>query len=324
MKKSIGHFGKLPITAWIGLLTFALSTGGLIAHVEPFYTWFYCFSWWSYILVIDGMNRAMEEESLLIDHTQDFFYVAFCSVGVWLIFELFNLALKNWHYINVPRNLPIRWLGYFVAYATVLPGIFETATFLKNIGLFQKLEKGKKWQPGRRWKLWFVVLGFACLVLPVVLPQYFFPLVWLGFVFLLEPLNISEGQPSLVREAMRGSWRELGLLLVAGAICGFLWELWNYWAGGKWIYTVPWVGNIKLFEMPVLGFLGFPPFAVECYVMMTSLFLFRDKLVGGSGSESTGRHYHRRLVGIVSILVAMCLYCGVFSLIDKYTVISFR
>ena len=323
MKRSVRHLGKLPITAWIGFFAFAVSTAGLIRHFEPFYTWFYCFSWWSYILVIDGMNRAMEGESLLLDHTGDFAYVTFCSVGVWLVFELFNLSLKNWHYVNVPRNLPVRWLGYFIAYATVLPGIFETATFLKNIGLFLRLEKAKMWIPGRRWKLWSVLIGASCLILPLVLPRYFFPLVWLGFVFLLEPLNFSGGLPSLAREMMAGNWRELALLLSAGAICGFLWELWNYWAGGKWIYTVPWVGHLKIFEMPLPGFFGFPPFAVECYVMMTSLFFLRDRLLGNSGaSPSAGKR--RGIVVIVSVVLVIVFYCLVFHLIDKYTVIGFR
>jgi len=56
-------------------------------------------------------------------------------------------------------------------------------------------------------------------------------------------------------------------LCAAGLICGFLWEFFNYCAIAKWTYTVPYFGNIKIFEMPVLGFLGFPPFAVECWVI---------------------------------------------------------
>ena len=56
-------------------------------------------------------------------------------------------------------------------------------------------------------------------------------------------------------------------LLASGLLCGFLWEFWNYWALSKWTYTVPYFGNIKIFEMPVLGFLGFPPFAVECWAI---------------------------------------------------------
>ncbi len=50
-------------------------------------------------------------------------------------------------------------------------------------------------------------------------------------------------------------------------MCGVLWEFWNYWATTKWTYTVPYAGNVKIFEMPVLGYLGFPPFALECYAM---------------------------------------------------------
>jgi len=31
--------------------------------------------------------------------------------------------------------------------------------------------------------------------------------------------------------------------------------------------AVPYLGHVKVFEMPVLGYLGFPPFALECYAM---------------------------------------------------------
>ena len=53
-----------------------------------------------------------------------------------------------------------------------------------------------------------------------------------------------------------------------------MWEFFNYWAISKWTYTVPYFGSVKIFEMPVLGFLGFPPFAVECwaiYIFVRSL-----------------------------------------------------
>ena len=54
---------------------------------------------------------------------------------------------------------------------------------------------------------------------------------------------------------------------IAWTSCGFAWELWNYPAGGKWIYSVPILPNLRLVEMPLPGYLGFPPFAVECFVM---------------------------------------------------------
>jgi hypothetical protein len=65
-----------------------------------------------------------------------------------------------------------------------------------------------------------------------------------------------------------GRRRLAGLaLLASGALCGVLWEFWNYWALTRWTYSVPYVSHLKVFEMPALGYLGFPPFALECYAM---------------------------------------------------------
>ncbi len=53
---------------------------------------------------------------------------------------------------------------------------------------------------------------------------------------------------------------------MGGLWAGLVWELFNYWARCKWIYTVPGLEDWKLFEMPILGFLGFPVFALEGFV----------------------------------------------------------
>ena len=50
-----------------------------------------------------------------------------------------------------------------------------------------------------------------------------------------------------------------------------VWELLNFWARCKWIYTVPFFDRLKLFEMPLLGFLGFPPLAVGAFATWSLL-----------------------------------------------------
>jgi hypothetical protein len=60
-------------------------------------------------------------------------------------------------------------------------------------------------------------------------------------------------------------------LLAGGAAIGLLWETYNYWARGKWVYTVPWLEDLKLFEMPPFGFVGFPFFALEAWAMYHAL-----------------------------------------------------
>src|SRR6185295_6271064 len=91
--------------------------------------------------------------------------------------------------------------------------------------------------------------------------------VWLGFIFLLDPINERLGAESLFREAREGRYDRIINLALSGVLCGVLWEFWNYWAGAKWHYTVPIMPNLKIFEMPVPGYLGFPAFAFECFTM---------------------------------------------------------
>ena len=155
------------------------------------------------------------------------------------------------------------------------------------------------------------------MVLPLVWPEYFFPLVWVAFIVLLEPVNHRAGVPSLLREWQKGSLRKFYLLLMAGGICGFLWELWNCRAGAKWIYTVPHLGFLKVFEMPLLGFLGFPPFAVECYTITAGFFVLISKI--------SDKYPARQALGIYSAMALLILFFDllVFAGIDRFTVISF-
>jgi hypothetical protein len=73
-------------------------------------------------------------------------------------------------------------------------------------------------------------------------------------------------------------------LMLAGYICGFFWEFWNYWAYTKWYYTVPILQNIKVFEIPVVGFLAYGPFALELYVMYNFVRLLLSKRIWGIGN----------------------------------------
>jgi hypothetical protein len=95
--------------------------------------------------------------------------------------------------------------------------------------------------------------------------------VWLGFVFLLDPINLRLGGEPLAEDFAAGRHDRFWNLVLSGFLCGFLWEFWNYWARAKWHYTVPIMENVKLFEMPLPGYLGFPAFALECFTMYVFL-----------------------------------------------------
>ena len=103
------------------------------------------------------------------------------------------------------------------------------------------------------------------LVLLLIWPAYFYVFMWTSVVFIIEPVNYKLGFSSLLHSFSRGIWRPLWALWAGVLICGFFWEMWNYYSYPKWIYDVPFVGFWHIFEMPLIGYLGYLPFSLELY-----------------------------------------------------------
>lgn len=260
----------------LAVMMFATALWGLRQGVEPFATWFYSFAWWSYIILVDSVIFQRQGESLLLNRPLDLPKLAAASVTCWLIFEFANLFLNNWQYQGLPPGRLERWLGYWLGFATVLPGLFQTRDLLGTFGPLAQVHAPLR-PVGTGWLAPFTLAGWLMWLLPLIWPRYFFPLVWLAFIFLLEPFCFLWGGRSLWSEWRQGQRRETLLLLAAGLLCGVFWECWNYWAKAKWIYTLPYLQFGKVFEMPLLGYLGFPPFAVACAVMHNFLRVLNDR-----------------------------------------------
>ena len=98
-------------------------------------------------------------------------------------------------------------------------------------------------------------------------PRYFFPFTWLALVFLLEPLARALRRPHLLEHWRTGDWRPAVSLALGALLCGFFWEMWNFWAHPKWVYRIPFVDFGRVFEMPILGYGGYFPFGLELYLL---------------------------------------------------------
>lgn len=96
---------------------------------------------------------------------------------------------------------------------------------------------------------------------------------------LLDPLNYRFHRPSLLGDLEEGRVTRLVCYLASGGVCGILWEFWNYRAAARWVYIFPMWQRGKIFEMPLPGFLGFLPFALECFVMYAFVGTVRGLLV---------------------------------------------
>lgn len=258
----------------------------------------------------------------------DWILMGFFSFVFWLFFEAINLRLGSWKYAGIPSELFIRWPGTFIAFATVLPAIFSTAGFVAVIAR----SPWRPWQShslrlfppysdirGRNdttWKFTSHILeicqivGIAMIILPLTWPRIFYPLVWGGLFLFLEPINYRHGYPSLFKDVEQSNFNRILCLAVSGLICGFLWETFNYWAGAKWMYVLPRITGPKIFEMPLLGYSGFPAFALECFTAW-SLFTAKWKEINLQSK------YTLALAGVIFSLVML-------HAIDKYTVISYK
>ena len=306
-----------------GLILLLISQALLFINIEPVASWFYYCAWWPYILIADSIIYKIKQNSLIMNRRREFCLMLFWSVVIWTLFESVNLIMQNWYYINVIPSRTIRWIGYAVAYATVLPGIFETTELLEAAGLFKE-NRVKPLAVSQGWLTALFILGIICLLGVLLSPRYCFPLIWGSLIFLLEPINYLKGGKSLLKDWEQGTVRKFYLLLTAGLICGVLWEFWNFWARTKWIYTVPFFDELKLFEMPLAGFLGFPPFAVECYVIYNFISLFRYHR--GWEEDNYRLNQGKRVsfpVKVLSFLVGLMLCLSTFYAMDSRTVNSY-
>lgn len=258
------------IYGWMGLLIMSLAEILLITNSTFVKSWFTPIMWTGYILFIDSFIYRVTGNSLISSRFKQFLFMLPYSVGCWLIFEAYNLHLQNWQYFGQPENLLERYFGYFWAFATIFPGVLLTSELIDISGIFNKF-RVRTFTFSKTTLYIIMTIGVLFLVVPILAPQeiavYLFGPVWIGFVFFLDPINYFSGGKSLFRDLENGRLNKLFSLFLAGVICGILWEFWNYWATAKWIYTLPFLNEPKIFEMPLFGFLGFLPFAIEIYVM---------------------------------------------------------
>jgi hypothetical protein len=259
---------RMPAYAWLGVASMVIFEVLLFVTDNRFVgLYFTPIQWTGLILFLDGWKKARRGTSLLSTYPVEFLFLCLISIPSWLVFEWYNVYLQNWRYIELPDSLWVRYTGYAWAFATISPGMFMIYDTLNDYIPGRDPEHRPRLNDVVFWC--FVIFGAACLIVPVIWPStWMTPLVWVGFAFFLDPINGRYfGERSILAEFFTGHFRSMPLFFLAGLISGLLWEFWNYWALAKWEYDVPYLGHIKLFEMPVLGFLGFMPFIIESFAI---------------------------------------------------------
>lgn len=277
---------RLKTYGWYGLclICFAETAvvlhqfGSEIAHVICSWTTPIC--WVGYLLFIDSVINRIKGHSLIYNRRKEFYIQIPLSISFWIIFEVYNFHLKNWEYIGLPVSYINTGLGMAFSFGAIMPGLLLTGELLEALHLFDNF-KITKLNVSSRVVYGAIVTGFLFVMFPLLLSEdiakYLFGLVWVGFVLIFDPIVYASKGESLLKDLEDGELGRILSLFTSGLICGFLWEFWNYWSISKWIYTAPFTQDIKIFEMPVIGFIGFAPFAWEYFTFYNFCKLFIKK-----------------------------------------------
>jgi hypothetical protein len=257
----VTHF-KLGLTL---ILVFWPLNWGLPDELRP--TAFLFFPLWlGYALLVDSLVFVRTGRSILTRSSRGFVWLFVGSAPAWWLFELINRRTQNWEY---PGAETFSGLEYFilctVAFSTVMPAVFGTAELVRSGSWMNRFASGPKIQPTRNLVLGLFLAGGGMLAALLLWPRTCYPLVWGSVFLILEPINIALGRPHLFQWLARGDWRPVVALSLGALVCGFFWEMWNYYSYPKWMYHTPGVEFLYVFEMPLLGYLGYVPFAWELF-----------------------------------------------------------
>lgn len=259
---------KWPTHGWFGLALVAVFWGlnwglpGLRTHVLFFPLWL------GYCLTIDALVFRRKGTSLLTRNPRAYAGLFLGSAPCWWLFDLLNFRLQNWAYLGMDitgsvMNACLATLSF----STVVPAVFGSAELASTFHWIRRIKSGPKIAPTLSTLYSLLFIGLTMFTLMLIWPRAFFAFIWLSVYFILEPVNSWLGNRTLISQTAKGDWRAVLALWVGVLICGFFWEMWNFFSYPKWVYDVPGLNFWHVFEMPLLGYLGYLPFALELFAM---------------------------------------------------------
>jgi hypothetical protein len=220
--------------------------------------------WLGYILITNGLSEITYGTSLLTRMRLMFGWLFVISIPLWWFFEQINKIVQNWHY-ELPH--PISTVHYVaqasIDFATVIPAVLSTGYLLYPYvqGHLRRVAPCNICARAS-FRTAAFCLGIISFLLLLVIPHEAFPLVWIAPLLILEPAAYTLGLPCLLWSLKKGDLTISVTFMAATLITGFWWEVWNFYSMPKWYYTIPYVDFWRLFEMPALGYLGYPFFGL--------------------------------------------------------------
>ncbi len=269
------RYGRaFPLWGWWGVVI--MLTGWVLAWTrlrwfEPLQGHTFCIPWVGYILLVNALCLQRSGHSLMTDAPGKFLVLFPASAIFWWFFEYLNRFVQNWYYVHVGDFGPAGYaLLASTAFATVLPAVLSTHRLLLTFAVFSPGLSAVRPLPlphGRMPAAIVLLAAGGGLAFIGIYPDYLYPLVWFAPLLIITSLQALWGRPTVFTDLQWGDWRLILASAAAALICGFFWEMWNFYSLTRWEYTIPFVDRFHIFAMPLLGYGGYLPFGLECVVI---------------------------------------------------------
>ncbi|MBT8357761.1 MAG: hypothetical protein HKO79_05975 [Desulfobacterales bacterium] len=264
---------SFPWWGWVGI--FCAIAVWIMAWTR--FSWFTSFQphtffplWFSFILVVNALCFRKSGYCMMINRPGYFVLLFPVSAMFWWFFEYLNRFVQNWHYLGVEFAPWEYFLYATLSFSTVLPAVLGVSDLIYSSSWleagFKNFLKIKQTNSKSVAISGLVVSGIGLLGIGVW-PDYLFPLLWISPFIIFISIMTLLGEKHALSDISGGDWRVVISSALAALICGYFWEMWNYFSLAKWNYSVPLVHRFKIFEMPILGYAGYLPFGLECAVI---------------------------------------------------------
>jgi hypothetical protein len=277
-----------PPWFWVGLAFWGIPVALLWSKaVEPRLLLVYSDLpiFWGFTFIIDGfVYRRSGGHSIIGEKPTEMCAIGIASISGWMIFEFLNFFIHmNWYYPFGLSNGMTQ--SKFLLYALIgssglLPMAFEWYDLLLTFPwLRYRYSSGVKIILPLWARIVLFIAALAAMFLMGLYPAIFFCVVWLSPLLILTILLGHLGIWTPFTAIKTGNWAPFMVFALAYLGQGLAMECWNYFSGthsggvliatqtpAYWVYHIPYVYRFRIFEMPLVGYLGYLPFSVYCWI----------------------------------------------------------
>jgi hypothetical protein len=257
----------MPKHGILGFLIILLAQLFVLLRVPYSLDFYFPVMWFGYILLVDGLVNLFKGRSIF-ENKAEFLRLFIISAIFWLFFEFVTIVIYQFDYILTHDFSQTKYfILSTITFSTVLPAVVETTDLLNALGIFRRYRPKMSLKLKRSFLYFLIALGVLLFLVPIFYPPLLFPLFWIVFFLILDPINYINNQPSVLRNFAERDFEIPLSLIFSGIICGAFWEFWNYWSYVKGSFMVPFFDFFRLFEIKLFGYVGLLFFTLELFSM---------------------------------------------------------